>query len=323
MTHTYVEFRKVSTHSGRESVAADVMRHLHTRQYLGKTVVICEQPTTMLSAARKQWLKLSRGLQRHRASTLNADKILKYTHGIAYMQRLKFCAKQPLDQPDADVFFLRPEELGVLPAQCFTLYLTQPVQVDRVGALSAQLPAGALYVDYLQMPGWEQLGVEPKKRLEMEVAQQWQQACSFLDSHHVNISALHKSELHDIEAMDDALDILLGISQQFLTIAGGFQRALELARPMRIHKTLHEKYDSLILLAHRVQALTPGAFSQQFLQVYNEDDTFFFHDNIIEDLLLIGESHHEAFTRHMAHGRKHLAHALHERYIGRSFQPSR
>lgn len=323
MARIFVDLRKVSTRDGRESLAADLMRHVHTRQYLGKTVVICDQPIVLLSAARKQWLKLSRNLQRQRASTLNADKILKYTHGIAHMQRLKFSTKQPLEQPTADIFFLHSDALDILPAQCFNVYLAVELTASQIETLVTQLPNEALLVDYVHQTDWAHFGVAPKKLLEAQVAQQWQQVRTFLDSHHVNISALHKSELHSIEAMDDALDILLGVSHHFLTVAGEFQRALELARPMRIHKTLREKYDSFILLAHRVQALTPGAFSQQFLQVYNEDDTFFFHDGALEHLVRSGESLGEAFARHMASGRKHLAYALRETYMGRSFQPVR
>lgn len=323
MTRVYVELRKVSVRDGRESLAADMMRHLHTRQYLGKTIVVCEQPVVLLSAARKQWLKLSRSLQRERASTLNADKILKYTHGIAHMQRLKFTAKLPLDHPMADVFFLTPAMLKVLPAQCYTTYLTTQLAPAQISDLTNQLPAESLLVDYVHTTDRAFAGIETKKMLDDQVAQQWQQVRAFLDSHQINIAALHSAEPYNVEAMDDALDILLSASHQFLTVAAEFQRTLELARPIRVQKALREKYDSFILLAHRVQALTPGAFSQQFLQVYNEDDTFFFHDNTRAHLVRGGESLAEAFARHMASGRKHLAHALNETYIGRSFHPIR
>src|SRR5882762_3070435 len=70
----YFELRKQSAR-GTESIIADMMRHLHTRQHLGKALVICDHPLVVLSAARKQWLKLSRIIQKQRASTLNADKI--------------------------------------------------------------------------------------------------------------------------------------------------------------------------------------------------------------------------------------------------------
>lgn len=321
MAKVYVEPRKVSG-IGSESMAADLMRHLFTRQYLGKVVVVCDQPIIMLSAARKQWLKLSRSLQRRRASTLNADKILKFTHGIAHMQRLRFTTKTPLERPEADVFFLRPDNLHILPPQCFTLYVTSNITQPQRHECMGQLPTDTLIVEYTQQTAeWQALGVEPKKKLDAHVAESWQQVLQFLELYGININALQKNELHSIEAIDDALDTLLGISHRFLSVASEFQHTLEIARPMRIHKTLREKYDSFILLAHRVQALTPGAFSQQFLQVYNEDDTYFFYDHNKEQLLRGNETLEESFTRHIRAGRKHLAHAMQQVYIGRSLIP--
>lgn len=321
MAKVYIEPRKVSG-SGNESQAADIMRHLYTRQYLGKAVVVCDQPVVMLSAARKQWLKLSRSLQRQRASTLNADKILKFTHGIAHMQRLRFTAKTPLERPETDIFFLRPDNLHILPPQCFTVYATADITQAQGQECVGQLPADALIIDYIRQTDWPALGADPKKKLDAHVAESWQQVLQFLELYGININDLQKNELHSVEAIDDALDILLGVSHRFLSVASEFQHALEIARPMRIHKTLREKYDSFILLAHRVQALTPGAFSQQFLQVYNEDDTYFFYDHNKEQLLRGNETLEESFTRHVRAGRKHLARAMQHVYMGRSFQPT-
>lgn len=319
----YFELRKMSGVGSTDSLAADMMRHLYTRQYLGKTVVVCEQPVVMLSTARKQWLKLSRSLQRQRSSTINADKILKYTHGIAHMQRLRFSSKIPLEQPNADVFFLEPDQLQTLPAQCLNVYVVARVNASNIEQLLNQLPQDALLTDYSHAISWGDFGLHPKKQLEARVAEEWQQVRQYLNEYGINISALHKNELHNVEAMDDALDILLNASHRFLGVASAFQHTLELARPMRIHKTLREKYDSFILLAHRVQALTPGAFSQQFLQVYNEDDTFFLYDHSHELLLAFGETFEESHARHVRAGRKYLAQALHQFYTGRSFQPIR
>ena len=108
MAKCYFELRKRSA-KGTDSVAADIMRHLHTRQHLGKVTIITDQPLALLAASRKQWLKLSRTIQKQRSSTLNADKILKYTHTITHMQHLRFTAKDALQDPEADVKKYVPE----------------------------------------------------------------------------------------------------------------------------------------------------------------------------------------------------------------------
>jgi len=320
----YFELRKISGRGTTDGLAADMMRHLYTRQYLGKTVVVCNGPAIgMVSAARKQWLKLARTLQRQRASTLNADKILKYTHGIAHMQRLKFSAKPPLEQPEADLFFLTPDRLQNLPAQCLTVYITCEATNLQLRLLQEQLPPDAVVVDYLSNE-LSAIGLEPKKKLELGVAESWRQVKQFLGQYQIDISKLDKNDIRSVEAMDDALDTLLSVSHRFLSVASEFQRALELARPMHINKPLRETYDSFILIAHRVQALTPGAFSRQFLQIYNEDDTYFLYDQGHELLIGFGESLEESHARHVRAGRKHLAQALADHFHqGRSFQPAR
>jgi len=310
MAQCYIELRK-STARGAESLAADIMRHLHARQHLGKTVVVCDQPVGMLSAARKQWLRLSRCLQKERAATLNADKILKFTHAITRMQHMGFSAKTPLHSPEAAVYFLRPEDLHVMPVQCYTTYFLTALSTEGMHALLAQLPHEALVVDYLDDARWQQqLGLIPKQALEDRVERVWQEVCQFLTDHHIAIQDLITDDIRNVELMDEALDTLLGTSHHFLRIANEFQRALELARPVALSKELRTAYDSFILLAHRVEALSPGSYSQHYLENYSEDDSFFLYDAAHGQLRLGGETLAEAYLRHQAAGRLHLAQAL-------------
>lgn len=318
----YIELRK-SAARGTDSIIADAMRHLHTRQHLGKAIVISEQPVAALSVARKQWLKLSRTLQKQRASTLNADKILKYTHAITRMQHMLFSIKNPLEQPEGDVYFLRPDELSVVPIHCWSVYTISDVSQTAALGLIFQLPPEALIVDYNQSPLWQKAGVEPKKSLEANVAEEWQVVDGYLASLSINPKLLIVDEIHDVEAMDDALDTLLaGHSHQFLELATKFQRVLELARPLRLTKELRTSYDALVLLAHRVQALTPGAFQHQFLETYDENDTFFLYDRARRHALRGSETLIEAFARNTEAGRHNLARSLRLLAEATSSQPT-
>lgn len=306
----YIEFRKAAAR-GTESIIADVMRHLHTRQHLGKAVVIYDQPLGAVSAARKQWLKLSRVLQKERSSTLNADKILKFTHSITRMQHMHFSSKSPLENPEADIYFLTPQDLHVLPVHCWSVYVITPIDLAAARTLPDQLPADALIIDYTngQSP-WDALDLPPKRLLEIQVTREWRQVQRFLETYNIDASKLIVNGIHNVEAMDDALDTLLSMSHRFLEIAQGFQHTLELARPLRLSKNTRSDYDSFILLAHRVQALTPGAFNKHFLEAYNENDTFFLYDANKGRLAHTGETLAEAFHRHTKAGRTHLARSL-------------
>lgn len=308
----YFELRKPAAR-GTDSIIADTMRHLNTRQHLGKAVVICSQPTITLSVARKQWLKLSRSLQKRRSSTLNADKILKYTHAITRMQRMYFTIKTPLERPKGEVFFLAPDNCEKLPDNCWSVYLVDRPSPESTRSIIQQLPEGALVIDYSLSPQWTDLGLHPKRVLEARVGDEWERCRRYLVKLDIDIRKLIVDGVTNPEAMDDALDTVLGgHSHEFLGRANDFQRAMELARPLRLKKQVRDAYDSLILLAHRVQALRPDAYSQHFLEMYNEDDTFFLYDVANARRHLIGaESLEEAYSRHTAAGRHHLARSLH------------
>jgi len=309
MAKCYFELRKQSA-KGTDSIAADIMRHFHARQHLGKAVVIYEQPMGLLAASRRQWLKMGRAIQKQRASTLNADKILKYTHTIAHMQHINFSSKTPLDEPEADIYFLDEHQCATMPVHCYTVYVVIDVRHTVAAAMVDQLPADALMVDYRHEVQWAQLGLQSKVVLEEQVDNAWGQVLQFFSGHHIAVSELTKGTVQNVDAMDDALDTLLGVSHQFLRVANEFHHALELARPLRVSRAARQEHDSLMLLAYRVQALSPGAFTQHFLETYNEDDTFFLYDRHKRRFVGTGESLADAVARHQAAHRPHLARAL-------------
>jgi len=305
----YVELRK-SAARGTDSLAADFTRHIYTRQHLGPVAIVSNRPLDYLGPARKQWLKLSRTLQKQRSGTLNADKILKYTHTITRMQHARFTIKSPLDQPEGDIYFLSPTQLAIMPLHCFSVYLLDVIDMGTAKQMVHQLPAGALIVDYNHTAVWEEmLGLMPKKELEEQVTVEWRNVRRFLKRHDIDIDTLVPDTTQAYDAMDYALDELLSNSQNFLQTVGSFQRALELARPLKVHKEQRAAYDTLILLGHRVQTLSPTVFSRKFLESYNEDDTFFLYD-IKRRFGLSVETLAEAFARHSAAGRPRLAQAL-------------
>jgi hypothetical protein len=310
MAKCYFELRKKAAR-GTDSIAADMMRHMHTRQHLGKTVVVCDRPYAFLGPGRKQWLKLSRSIQRRRAGTLNADKILKFTHTITRMQHMSFTHKSPLEDPEAEVYFLTPAECSVMPVHCYSVYVVTTIEDEHTRVIIEQLPAESLIVDYDHGTPWINYGLQPKQVLESQVVSEWRQVKQFLVGSNIDIKTLTNPDpALTIETMDDALDALLAVSRRFMRIANEFQRALELARPLRINSEVRREYDSVILLAHRVQALGPGIFTQHFLESYNEDDTFFLYDKARGCFAGSGETLQEAVNRHLQAGRPTLARAL-------------
>lgn len=267
------------------SVAANITLHLHARKHLGKAVVIVQNPIGLMSVVRKQWLRLTRAAQNQRASTLNADRILRLTYAITHMQRVTFAAKTPMEIPNAHIFFITPDQLAIMPHNCFSAYVATKVETSLMSGMIKQMPGSSLVVDYTGTLDTESLGLRPKKELENQMLQEWQKAEAFLDSHHIPMHGLVHGGVQYMDAVDKALDILLNESHGFLQVASNFQHASMLAQPVKTPSIMQQQYEMLGLLAHRVQALSPGTFTLPIDDAFHEEEgTFFLHDYIPDEI---------------------------------------
>ena len=140
----------IEDHSfGANPGTKDLARHLYTRMNCGKVVVVGNNPTTTLSALRKQWLKLCRRVQRERASTLNATRVYELNQSVIRMQTLRFSTKWPQkDYPTADVCIATIEQLLSWPPEqdCRTLYVTCNVTNEKLYVVTAGMARGGLVV---------------------------------------------------------------------------------------------------------------------------------------------------------------------------------
>lgn len=280
MQQLYFELRNLPDNPPA-TLAADIARHLQMRQYLGTAVIICDNSHSILSATRKQWLKGARYLQRLRASTLNAEEILRLTHAIMHMQNMHFVAKSPLDSPDASVFFMTPDQPIPLPLSCYTIYMTAPVPAATFKKLAKQLPQDSLIVNYSPDKPAEMADMQPKDALEQHLLAKWDYLTTFLKQHGIDPARLVVGNTLQFGAMDEALDILLNISTDFLRESANFQRSINLAQPLStITNSQQKMFEAVTRLAHRVQALTPGNFNNYLVTNFGDSgsETFFLRD---------------------------------------------
>lgn len=280
MIQPYFETR-ASLPTATQSVAADIARHLQSRQYLGTAVVVCDHPLATLSAARKQWLRLARNLQKQRASTLNAEEILRFTHSIMHMQRLRFLAKPPSQFAEAEIYFAQPETITHIPRNCFSFYITSAPNSQALEQWLSFLPASALVVTYDDSSNLEALGLRPKSQIEEKLLRSWQRLHLFLRSQDIEVERLVATYGPRFEAMDQALDILLGVSTEFLHQAALFQHTMDLCQPLRgAAAQQHRLFEVITRLAYRVQTLTPGTFGSYLGKSFGEAEagSYFLRD---------------------------------------------
>ncbi len=278
--------RYLETRSSKNIItASDLARHLLPRQHLGKTVVVCDKPVIMMSLTRKYWLKLLRTLLRERSSTLNVEKILQLTYDITHMQHMGFAAKPFYANPEAEVFFIEPSQIDQLPPQCFSLYIVDAPTESQLNDALAQLPGNALVVDYSRSVAARHTSLAPKYQLEAQVPVAWRQVEHYFTQQHINIHQLSQ-QTYGSEALNDAIDVILNTSSEFLRTTGSFLEMLHLAQPLIHDNTTQQLYDLVTLLHRRIFALTPGNLSQLFTQSLGDDEPGA-HDNAVEKLALV------------------------------------
>ena len=141
----YVEQRSIN---GKTLLSWDLAHHLYAHGTQGKVVIVCEKPTDLLSTMKKQWLKLMRQAQRERASTLNAIRIYELTRQISWMQQLTFSAKFADDLVGIGVALATTEDLLRVPPVCSALYITYPIEKEKLYMLTAWMPKRAAVVLY-------------------------------------------------------------------------------------------------------------------------------------------------------------------------------
>ncbi|MGD8374196.1 MAG: hypothetical protein PVI21_05085 [Candidatus Woesebacteria bacterium] len=306
MSVCYFESLKISN----KLLCKEIANHLKFRQHLGKAIVVCETPSTLLGTTRKQWLKLARSVQNERSATINAERLLRLTNAITHMHKMQFIAKTPMQSQNAHVYFIDPKDLeeAILPVNTYSFYITCPINKELLNHCIEQLPSNAMIVDFSNSITDHSETLKPKSKLESQVFKYWSEVETFLDRHKVDITKLTNRNNQQIEAINDALDTLLDADYHFLQLASAFQHQVELAQPLLLDPEMQRQYDVLMLLAHRVQTLSPSSLAAKFTHNLN-DDAFFLHDISLEfeeDLLPI----YETIEHHKKAGRNRLARAL-------------
>lgn len=284
MGNRYFELRLPS--ALKSATGIDIANHLQPRQFLGSAVVVCENPFAMLSVVRKAWHKKVRATQNERARTLNAEEILKFTRRIIQMQRLRFTYSHPDDSPCADIYFTTPQDLTVLPSGCYTVYLTCPVTRAQLQAWTAPLLNGALIVNYDVGADVRSLGFRPKSELESQLLTEWSSMMEYLWDRNIRPSQLDMGNEHDPD-LNNVLDTLLDSARGFTERAADFQHHLDIAQPlMNIPEQTRERFNVVLRLAHRVQALVPP--NPHVKQLFGSTETFFLRDRASESLAISG-----------------------------------
>lgn len=117
------------------------------RQIQGRVAVVTDRPIPLMSATRKQWLKIIRHVERERSSTLSARRF-ELTDELAYLKNVTFTAERPIADPQASICFATVEDFLQAPPICNTLYITCQIERHEQYMLASWMPPRSLVVVY-------------------------------------------------------------------------------------------------------------------------------------------------------------------------------
>lgn len=150
MSRWFIECRSAY---GAVNTAASIALHLAPRKELGTALVVVEEPFNLMRVTRKQWLLLTRLVERGRSSTMQPKRVKELNAHILRMGKMKLIAQTPAEFPEAGVWFVEPGQLAVIPDDCKTIYLCSKLASDRAENLLLALPDGCVVVDYAENYG--------------------------------------------------------------------------------------------------------------------------------------------------------------------------
>lgn len=130
-------------------LAYDLAWHLYTPQIETEVLIVAKRPFELLREVRKEWMKITRIVQRQRAKSLDAARIAEFSKQIGYMQTLVFTTKLTREAPiDARVFFIEPSQINESIPQYDTAYVTCVLHEAQRAILEARIIKDGMLILY-------------------------------------------------------------------------------------------------------------------------------------------------------------------------------
>ena len=122
--------------------------HIAAHGPQGKSAVVTSMPVALMSATRKQWLRLIRLTENERSSTLNPIRKEQLEMHLLWMRQLRFTAKVPEDALEADLTFATAVEFVRMPPDCRMVYVTYGFEPEKLHMLTSWMPRNGVVVIY-------------------------------------------------------------------------------------------------------------------------------------------------------------------------------
>lgn len=141
----HVEHRQLAR---GKSLARSLAYQLEMSTWHGKAVVVTDKPLGLMSAVRKQWVRMERKAVVERARTLKALRAAELSQQLFHLREVSFTAKPPDDLLTADVTFAKADDLMQVAPNCKVMYVTYDFPKERLHMITSWMPRNGMVVIY-------------------------------------------------------------------------------------------------------------------------------------------------------------------------------
>lgn len=141
----HVEHRQLAR---GKSLARSLAYQLEMSTWHGKAVVVTDRPLGLMSAVRKQWVRMERKALVERARTLKPMRAAELSQQLFHLREVTFTAKPPDDLLIADVTFAKADDLMRVAPNCKVMYITYDFPKEKLHMITSWMPRNGTVVVY-------------------------------------------------------------------------------------------------------------------------------------------------------------------------------
>lgn len=145
MPKLYVEHRTIDKLT---EIPGDIADHLLGRINLGAAAVITNRPEKLLRFFTLEWAWVLHRDEMAAVKQLSARELQPFSENLKWLRSLHCSLKEQLEDPGAQVYFNRPDEVFKTPPVCKTLYTLVPLPTEDLQQIASNMSQGGVLVLY-------------------------------------------------------------------------------------------------------------------------------------------------------------------------------
>ena len=128
--------------------ADNIARHIRDYQVYGRMAVVARDPDALLGEIKKSWAALKRETRREIEQTTDIERKTRLINMLSYMSNCTFTSVPPIEESFEKVQVATMEQFLEWPPQCYTMFVTYPVETRDLRMATSWMPPYGLVIIY-------------------------------------------------------------------------------------------------------------------------------------------------------------------------------